>query len=123
MADKWDNLKGKMSAESQARVDKRVKQTISSMPLAEIRKAAGLTQQQLAETLEIGQGSISKIENATDLYLSTLGRFIQALGGELVLKASFPNGREIIIDHVAELTATAESEQRRSAPSEQRRSA
>ena len=103
MAKKWNNLKKKMSREAQARIDARVKETLASMPLAEIRKAIGLTQAQLAETLDMGQGSVSKIENATDMYLSTLRRFVSALGGDLVIKASFPKGREFVIDHLSAL--------------------
>ena len=103
MAKKWKDLKKKMKPEAQARVDARVKETLASMPLAEIRKAIGLTHAQLAETLELGQGSVSKIENATDMYLSTLRRFVTALGGDLVIKASFPEGREFEIEHLAAL--------------------
>jgi len=108
MAKKWDNLKKGMSPDAQARVDARVKDTLAAMPLSEIRKAIGLTQAQLAETLRQGQGSVSKIENATDMYLSTLRRFVTALGGELVVKASFPEGREFVIDHLAESDAPEE---------------
>jgi transcriptional regulator with XRE-family HTH domain len=116
VAEKWDNLKAKMSPESRARVDARVEDTLASMPLAELRKAIGLTQAQLAETLEMGQGSISKIENATDMYLSTLRRFIAALGGDLVITATFPEGREFVIDQVSTLdTAEAPSPRKRSA--------
>ena len=61
------------------------------------------TQAQLAETLDMGQGSVSKIENAADMYLSTLRRFVAALGGELIIKASFPEGREFVIDHLSEV--------------------
>lgn len=103
MAKKWSNLKKKMSPAAQARVDARVKTSLESMPLTELRKAIGLTQTQLAETLDLGQGSVSKIENATDMYLSTLRRFVSALGGELVIKATFPEGREIEIEHIGSL--------------------
>jgi len=101
MAKKWDNLKKKMSKESQARVDTRVKETLAAMPLAEIRKAIGMTQAQLAETLEVGQGSVSKMENATDMYLSTLRRFVEAAGGELIITASFPDKGELVIEHLS----------------------
>lgn len=102
MARKWNNLKGRMSEAAQARVDARVQRTLASMPLSEIRKAIGLTQAQLAETMRQGQGSVSKIENATDMYVSTLRRFVTALGGELIVKASFPGRREFIIDQLSE---------------------
>ena len=110
MAKKWDNLKKRMSPEAQARVDVRVKDTLASMPLSEIRRAIGLTQAQLAETLHMGQGSISKIENSTDMYLSTLRRFVAALGGELIIKASFPEGREFVINHLSDLGDPNESQ-------------
>jgi transcriptional regulator with XRE-family HTH domain len=103
MTKKWEDLKKNMSPEARARIDARVMETMASMPLAELRKAIGLTQAQLAAALDTGQGSVSKIENATDMYLSTLRRFVAALGGELILKASFPEGREFVIDHVSEV--------------------
>jgi len=98
----WSTLKSRMSPESRARVDARVRETLASMPLAEIRKAIGQTQTELAETLEVGQGSVSKIEHAADMYLSTLRKYIAALGGELRLTAEFPDGRSIDIDTVSD---------------------
>lgn len=99
----WKTLRDRMSPEARARVESRVKKTLESMPLAEIRKAVGLTQEQLADELEIGQSSVSKLEHATDMYISTLRRFVQALGGELVIRASFPDGRELVIDNLSDL--------------------
>lgn len=103
MAKKWDTLKRRMSPAARARVDVRVRKTLASMPLAEIRKAIGLTQNELAETLEISQGSVSKIENAADMYLTTLRKYVEALGGELHLTATFSGGRTVEIDHVSAL--------------------
>lgn len=99
----WKTLRDRMSPEARARVESRVTKTLESMPLAEIRKAVGLTQEQLADELEIGQSSVSKLEHATDMYISTLRRFVQALGGELVIRASFPDGRELVIDNLSDL--------------------
>ncbi len=103
MANKWDNLKRRMSPQARARVDARVKDTLAAMPLAEIRKAIGMTQVGLAESLEVSQGSVSKIEHAADMYLTTLRKYVRALGGELHLTAVFPGGRRIEIEHVAEV--------------------
>lgn len=105
MAKKWETLKKRMSREAQARVDAQVREDLASMPLAEVRKAIGLTQAQLAETLDMGQGGVSKIENAADMYLSTLRRFVEALGGQLVITATFPGGREFRIEHMSDLAA------------------
>ncbi len=100
---KWSTLKGGMSPAAQRRVDARVRETLESMPLAELRRAVGQTQVELAESLGVAQGSVSKIENAADMYLSTLRKFVRALGGELHLTATFPNGRSIEIDHISEV--------------------
>ena len=105
MANKWDNLKRRMSPAAQARVDARVKETLATMPLAEIRKAIGMTQVDLAEKLDVAQSSVSKIESAADMYLTTLRKYVKALGGELHLTAVFPGGRQVEIEHVAEVVS------------------
>lgn len=102
---KWSKLKASMSPEAQARVDARVRETVAAMPLAEIRKALGLTQTELAGSLEVAQGSVSKIENQADMYISTLRKYVHALGGELHLTAEFPDGRKMEIDRLTELAA------------------
>lgn len=106
MSKKWSTLKKKMSPAARARVDARVKRTLETLPLAEIRKAIGLTQTEMAAHLEQGQGSVSKIENAADMYLSTLRKYIEALGGELHLTAFFDRGRAFEIEHISELSST-----------------
>jgi transcriptional regulator with XRE-family HTH domain len=103
MANKWSDLKRSMSPQAQARVDARVKTTLSTMPLAEIRKAIGMTQAELASKLDVAQGSVSKVENAADMYLTTLRKYVEALGGELHLTARFADGRELEIEHLAEI--------------------
>lgn len=103
MANKWSKLKDRMSPTARGRVDARVRETLATMPLAEIRKAVGMTQTELAAQLQQGQGAVSKIENAADMYLTTLRKYIEALGGELHLTATFSDGRKFEIDQVSEL--------------------
>jgi len=59
--------------------------------IAKLRKDKNLTQKELAEIMEIRQSAISQIENQEDVLVKTLERYIQALGGELELKAKFPD--------------------------------
>jgi transcriptional regulator with XRE-family HTH domain len=99
---KWSELKRKMPAEARARVDARVAATLAAMPLTEMRKAIGMTQAELAGNLETGQGTVSKLEHATDMYLSTLRKYVEALGGELHLIASFPQERRFEIERIEE---------------------
>ena len=77
--------------------------------LADVRRARDFTQEELAEALGIKQTSVSKIERSherhADLYLSTLRRFIAAMGGELKLVAVFPDA-EIPIDNFRHIDET-----------------
>ena len=61
------------------------------MALPELRKAFSLTQDTLAKNLNVKQAEISKIENRADLLMSTLRNFVQAMGGDLEVRAVFPD--------------------------------
>jgi DNA-binding transcriptional regulator YiaG len=72
------------------------------MDLAEVRRALKLSQDEIAQTLQIGQGSVAKIEKRTDMYVSSLHRFIQATGGESEIVARFPD-HAVTIKNFADL--------------------
>jgi transcriptional regulator with XRE-family HTH domain len=78
--------------------------------LAEVRRARDMTQEELAEALGIKQTSVSKAERAherhADLYLSTLRRFVEAMGGQLHVSAVFADGVEVPIDNFREIDNT-----------------
>jgi transcriptional regulator with XRE-family HTH domain len=88
----FSELRNRLPAESRARVEARVKLTLHDMALDELRTARELTQQRLAETLGIKQATVSKIERQSDMYVSTLAKFIEAMGGTLEIRACFPEG-------------------------------
>ena len=92
MAKKFSALVTKMSPESRARSDALYRQLRAEMPLQELRRALDLTQQQVAASLGINQVAVSKMEGQTDMYVSTLRRFVEAMGGELRIMAHFPQG-------------------------------
>jgi DNA-binding XRE family transcriptional regulator len=73
--------------------------------LKDLRLAVEHTQQDLAASLGVGQDTISRIERRSDLLLSTLRRYIQAMGGELDLVARFPNRPPVLLDHIAQKPA------------------
>jgi len=91
-AKKFSELREKMSPAAQAEVRVRADKIIQDMALAELRRARELTQQQLAGELKVNQAWISKIERQTDMYLSTLRAYIEAMGGELDIVARFDDG-------------------------------
>lgn len=73
--------------------------------LAEIRRARSFTQAQLAATLKAPQSQVSRIERQTDLYISTLARYLEAMGGHLELVGVFDDRRVKL--SLADLTAPA----------------
>jgi transcriptional regulator with XRE-family HTH domain len=81
---------------------------LEQLALGDIRKARSLTQTQLAKALGVTQAQVSRIEHQTDLFLSTLASYIQAMGGELDLIATFPDARSVVID-VGEFAGAAKS--------------
>jgi DNA-binding XRE family transcriptional regulator len=89
---KWSELEAKMSPEARAEVRRRVQEEMKQMPLHELREARRLTQQQLARTLDMTQAAVSQVEKRTDMYLSTLENFVEAMGGHLEMYAVFPDG-------------------------------
>jgi transcriptional regulator with XRE-family HTH domain len=97
MAHKWRDIRGTFSPEQEAEIARRVREAAGVMTLYQLREARSLTQVNLAKVLNINQGAVSKMEKRTDMYVSTLRNFIQAMGGQLQVKAIFPEG-EIQID-------------------------
>jgi len=92
MAKNFKELRGKMSPESRARAEARAEQMIKDMALDELRAARNLTQEHLAKVWNVSQGFISQFEHRADMYVSTLGDFIKAMGGRLEIHAVFPDG-------------------------------
>jgi transcriptional regulator with XRE-family HTH domain len=92
MAGKFSSLVAKMPPERRARAEERAKETLTEMALQELRRARELSQAQLAEVLGEKQPNISQLEQRTDMYVSTLRKYIEAMGGELDIIARFPEG-------------------------------
>ena len=92
MAKKFSALRTKMTPESQARAAARAEAMLLEMQLQELRKSRNVTQTEVAQAMQVEQASVSKLERREDMYVSTLREYIKALGGELKLVASFPDG-------------------------------
>ena len=90
---KWNDIKGKMAPERRARVDEAVRHELLVMELRELRIQAGKTQAEVAEVAAMTQAELSKFERREDHLLSTLRRYVTALGGELEVVAVFDNKR------------------------------
>lgn len=73
----------------------------AAMPLDALRDAKQLTQVQMAQLLKISQGAVSKVERRTDMFVSTLRNYVRAIGGDLEIRAVFPDG-DVLIDQFSE---------------------
>ena len=91
-----------MPLRARQRADRKARVQLQEMALSELRQARRLSQEQLADVLHIKQAGISKLERRTDMYLSTLRRVIEAMGGKLDILARFPEG-EVRITQFEEL--------------------
>ncbi|MGA2085777.1 MAG: XRE family transcriptional regulator [Terracidiphilus sp.] len=107
MAHKWREIRGSFSPKEEAEIEQRVKDAAGVMTLYQLREARSLTQVSLAKVLQVNQGAVSRMEKRTDMYVSTLRSYIQAMGGHLQVKAIFPEG-EVEIEQFESL---AESQQ------------
>jgi DNA-binding transcriptional regulator YiaG len=88
LEDKLNELPPSRQKKIQKRADELIAQELT---LRDLRQALKLTQEDVAEVLHIKQEAVSKLERRSDLLLSTLGAYIESMGGQLTLTATFPN--------------------------------
>ncbi len=98
MAKKLDDLMATLPAGRRAKIELRAQELAS---LKDLRQAVEKTQEDLAEVLGVGQDTISRLEQRSDMLLSTLRRYVEGMGGKLELVAQFPNRPPVVIDHLA----------------------
>lgn len=102
MAKNYQVLRDKMSPAAKAASAAEHLLLVQEMSLHQLRKARELTQTKLAADLQIGQGDVSKLERRTDMYVSTLANYLQAVGATLEIRAVFPDGHAVKINQFSE---------------------
>jgi transcriptional regulator with XRE-family HTH domain len=91
MGRKLSQIVAELPPERQARIEARYQALREEVEgLRELRRIAGKAQADIAAALKIKQPSVSKIEKQTDMYLSTLRSYVEAVGGELELVVKLP---------------------------------
>jgi transcriptional regulator with XRE-family HTH domain len=103
MARSLDQVMASVPAKRRARIERRANELAT---LKDLRRAVERTQAELAAKLGVGQDTVSRIERRSDILLSTLRRYVEAMGGELQLVARFPNRPPLVIEHIAATTAS-----------------
>ena len=89
---KFAELEAKLTPARRARIDRLAAKLGRDMDLMQLRTARQLSQAALGEILHVEQPAVAKLEKRTDMYVSTLRRFVEAMGGELEIIARFPDG-------------------------------
>lgn len=106
-------LKDKMQALSEQRrqkIEARAAELIAEeMSLRDLRQAHLLTQQRIGECLGIGQEGVSRLEKRSDLLISTLRSYVEAMGGRLQLVAEFPDRPPVVLTGLATMETGAPS--------------
>ncbi|NUF39308.1 helix-turn-helix domain-containing protein [Acinetobacter lactucae] len=96
MAKTLQELLASRSPESQARIKQMTDELLIKNQLYLIRKELEISQKELAETLGIKQSSLSAIENhGNDLKISTIKKYVEAMGGKLRIDIELPTGKHI----------------------------
>jgi DNA-binding XRE family transcriptional regulator len=96
---RWSDLKKKLPADKLAPIEAKAKADALEMTLRELREAAGKTQAEVADLTGVAQSELSRLERRDDHRLSTLRRYVEALGGELEVTALI-NGKRITLGGV-----------------------
>jgi transcriptional regulator with XRE-family HTH domain len=87
-----------------AQLDRRFKALIDEVEsLKELRRLSTKSQAKVARALKISQPAVSQIEKQTDMYLSTLRGYVEAIGGELEVIVRLPNRGPVKIRSLEEI--------------------
>src|SRR5882724_4899508 len=109
-----EQVLAKLPAARRAKIEARVAEIVAEeKSLHDLRKAMNKTQIAMARKLKVGQDSISRLEHRTDMLLSTLGDYVQALGGQLHLVVEFPDRPPVRLPELGAIADRATSPRRR----------
>ena len=91
-----------LSIKRQDSIQRRANELIAEeMTLRDLRLALKMTQEHLSTVLHIKQDGISRLEKRSDMLISTLDKYIRAMGGTLKLTAEFPDRPAVEIHGIA----------------------
>jgi transcriptional regulator with XRE-family HTH domain len=112
-----DRIRSKMSATRRCKVTARAKEILAEeMTLRELRKARSRTQTRIGELLGIGQDGVSRIEQRSDLLISTLRNYVEAMGGKLKIVVEFPDHKPVVLSGISAIDEYRVAPKARSRP-------
>lgn len=92
-----DEFFARLPKDRQERITAKAQKLKQAYELSQLRQNAKLSQSQLADKMGVSQANISKIENGGDVQLSTLQKYVTALGGKLSIIATMDDGQVVAI--------------------------
>lgn len=99
-----DEMIAQMPPEDQREVEERAAVLIAQhMALRDVRKAMGKTQAAVAKQLGIKQENVARIEQRSDMLLSTLRGYVEALGGRVTLNVQMPGLPPVELEGLGDL--------------------
>ena len=90
-------IKNNFSPEERAEIRLRCKEKVASIRLQQVRKSHHKTQKELAQAMGLSQSALSELERRPNITVGAMQRYIEALGGKLVIKAVFHEGNEELL--------------------------
>lgn len=103
MAKNFNELRSRMSSERRQRNAAAANRMLLEMTLQELRQGiTDFSQEDIAEMLQVTQGYVSKLERQDDMLLSNLYAYVEALGGQVEIRAKFPS-QEVQINQFREI--------------------
>ena len=99
----------KLPPSRRKKIEERARALIAEeMSLRDLRKARKQTQVRVAKKLGINQENVSRLEQRSDLLISTLSDYVEAMGGKLSLVAEFPDRPPVALTGIAALDDLSE---------------
>lgn len=96
MARNLNEMMAARSQDSQARINEMAEELLLTVKLQSLREELELTQSELAKTMGISQPSVVAIEQrGEDVKLSTLKRYVEAIGGRMSIDIELPTGKHV----------------------------
>ena len=103
MGRRLNDVIAKLPKERQKRISKKAEKMAGEMiahadSLRVVRKALSKTQTKIGEDLGLSQNAVSQLEGRSDLLLSTLRRYVQALGADLDIVVRMKDGSKVVLE-------------------------
>lgn len=106
MAISMDEVLNSLPPERRAKILQRGEELIEEyLTLQELRNKLNLTQEAMAGLLSVRQANVSKVEKRTDMLISTLRSYLEAMGGTLELTVRIPGHNPVRLEGLGDLTA------------------